>query len=150
MRDVVLAVHIAAGVSGLVTGPLAPLTRGAARRGSALAYVGAVTTVAITACVLVTTAFDQFWWLLPVAVGTQAAVIGGWLAWRTRPPGWPAWCAHLLGGSYVALVTGTMLAVTGQPVFWVLPAVIAQWPIAVAKRRLAHGAEPSVTLLSGR
>jgi hypothetical protein len=44
---------------------------------------------------------------------------------------------HLLGGSYVALTTGLLVAQTGNPVAWVLPAVLGQVPIALAKRRLA-------------
>ncbi|MGY1760014.1 hypothetical protein ACI79G_05295 [Geodermatophilus sp. SYSU D00779] len=36
-------------------------------------------------------------------------------------------------------VTGLLVASTGDPVWWVLPALIGQAPIAVAERRL-HGA----------
>lgn len=142
MHDGILVTHIMAGVIGLVAGPATFLVRGSARAVGAVVYFAAVTTVALTASVLVVSAFDRFWWLLPVAAATQVAVVGGWWAWRARPSHWPGWCAHLLGGSYVALVTGTLLAVTGQPVFWVLPAVVAQWPIAIAKRRLAPRSSP--------
>jgi hypothetical protein len=36
-------------------------------------------------------------------------------------------------------VTGLLVASTGNPVWWVLPPLVGQVPIAVAKRRL-HGA----------
>lgn len=61
------------------------------------------------------------WWLLPFGVLT--------------------WQPHLLGRSYIALTTGALVASTGSPVFWLLPAVVGQLTIAVAERRL-HTARP--------
>ena len=56
---------------------------------------------------------------------------------QARPaPHWPTLQPHLLGGSYIALVTGALIASTGNPVWWVLPALVGQVPIAAAKRRL--------------
>jgi hypothetical protein len=78
-------------------------------------------------------------WLLPVAVATQALAVAGALARRQDWPRWRTMQPHLLGGSYIALVTGLLVASTGNPVWWVLPALVGQVPIAVAKRRL-HGA----------
>ena len=62
--------------------------------------------------------------------------MAGALARRRDWAGWRSWQPHLLGGSYIALVTGVLIAETGQPLFWLLPALVGQWPIAVAKRRL--------------
>ena len=59
----------------------------------------------------------------------------GWPHWRTVQP-------HLLGGSSVALTTGLLVAQTGSPLAWVLPALLGQVPIALAERRLA-GAAPA-------
>lgn len=136
-RDVVLIAHISLGSLGLCLGPAVLVARGRLRRAAARAYQLAVAGVVVSAVVLAVTAFDRLWWLLPIAAATETAALLGALAWRRRRPGWPTACAHLLGGSYVALVTGGLIAGTGNPVFWVLPAVVAQWPIAVAKRRLA-------------
>ncbi len=36
----------------------------------------------------------------------------------------------------IALVTALLVAETGNPLFWFLPAVVGQVPIAMAKRRL--------------
>lgn len=83
MRDAILVVHIVAGVVGLLAGPSALLMRGPGRVRGTLVYFVAVTTVAVTASLLVVTAFDTFWWLLPVAVGTQVAAAGG--GGRGRP-----------------------------------------------------------------
>ena len=136
-RDALLVAHIALGVGGLLLGPAALLARGGLRRPVRIAYLLAVTGVSVTSAGLAATAFGRLWWLLPFAVGTHVAAVSGVLAWRRRRPGWPTACAHLLGGTYVALVTGALVVSTGNPVFWILPALLAQWPIAVAKRRLA-------------
>lgn len=137
IRDAVLVAHVVLGTAGLLLGPAVLLTSDDGRRRAARAYQLAVTGVTASATVLALTAFERLWWLLPVAAATQAALVLGVRAWRRREAGWPTACAHLLGGSYVALVTGVLIAGTGNPVFWLLPAVVAQWPIAVAKRRLA-------------
>lgn len=140
MRDAVLVLHIAFGVVGLVLGPLALAASRAPAR-AADGYKVAVAGVAATAVVLAVTAWDEYWWLIGVAAATEGALLFGLRAWQRRGPGWTTACAHLLGGSYVALVTGALIAFTGVVVFWLLPAVLAQWPIAVAKRRLVEQAE---------
>jgi len=137
IRAGILLVHVLAGTSGLLLGPAVLLTQGRRRHVAARGYQVAVFGVAVSGALLAATAFARLWWLLPIAGGTQAALLLGVRAWRRRAPGWEAASAHLLGGSYVALVTGVLIAGTGNPLFWVLPAVVAQWPIAVAKRRLA-------------
>lgn len=137
MRDAVLGAHIVLGTLGLLFGPAVLLARGRVRHDFACAYQLAVAGVTLSAAVLAATAFSRLWWLLPIAAATEVAALLGLLAWRRRRPGWPTACAHLFGGSYVALVTGVLIARSGNAVFWVLPAVVAQWPIAVAKRRLA-------------
>ena len=136
MRDALLVAHIAVGSVGLVLGPAVLLTRQGLQRWLAKAYLWSVVAVAVTAGVLAVTAFSRLWWLLPVAAATLAAAGLGVRRWQQRPAGWAAACAHLLGGTYVALLTGALIAGTGNPAFWVLPAVVAQVPIAVAKKRL--------------
>lgn len=136
MRDALLVAHIAVGSAGLALGPAVLLTRHRLQRWLAKAYLWSVVAVAISAAMLAATAFSRLWWLPPVAVATLAAAGLGVRSWRQRPARWPLACAHLLGGTYVALLTGALIAGTGNPVFWVLPAVGAQVPIAVAKKRL--------------
>ncbi|WP_231558058.1 hypothetical protein [Modestobacter caceresii] len=103
----------------------------------------AVGVVAVSAGLLAVTD-PSLVWLLPLAVGTEVLAVTGALARRRRWSGWRSWQSHLLGGSYIALVTGVLIAETGNPVCWLLPALIGQLPIAVAKRRLAV-AGPSIT-----
>lgn len=136
MRDALLDAHIVAGTAGLLLGPAFV----AARRWRPLTGPGyqlAVLGVAVSGVGLAMTAWDRLWWLVPVAVATQVSALLGLRIWRRRDPGWTTWMPHVLGGSYVALVTGLMVASTGNPLFWLIPAVVAQWPIAVAKQRLA-------------
>ncbi|MGY1813040.1 hypothetical protein [Blastococcus sp. SYSU D00820] len=132
MPDLLL-VHVVAGAAGLLLGPLWLLARPAgAARALAAAYLVAVAGVAVTGGALAL-ARPGLAWLLPVAVLTGAMAGAGAVARARR---WPLLQAHLLGGSYIALVTALLVVRTGSPVAWVLPALVGQLPIAVAGRRL--------------
>jgi hypothetical protein len=137
VRDVVLHVHVVLGASGLLLGPawLAARLRARSAAGLAAGYQVAVAGIVVSAGVLAVTG-PQLGWLLPVAVATEALAVTGALARRRGWAGWRSWQPHLLGGSYIALVTGVLVAETGNPVCWLLPALVGQVPIAVAKRRL--------------
>jgi hypothetical protein len=141
VRDVALSLHVVLGTGGLLLGPawLAARYRGRSARGLAVAYQAVVAGVAASAGFLAVTD-PQLVWLLPFAVATEALAVTGALARRRGWPGWRSWQPHLLGGSYIALVTGVLIAGTGNPVFWLLPAAVGQLPIALAKRRL-HAAD---------
>jgi hypothetical protein len=137
MADPLLTVHVLAGTAGLLLGPVWLLARrqGSRAEPAAVAYQCSVTVVSTTGAALAVTT-PGLAWLLPVAVLTQALAATGALA---RRRGWRQWAKlqpHLLGGSYIALVTALLVAETGNPLFWFLPAVIGQVPIAMAKRRL--------------
>jgi len=134
IANAVLVGHVVLGASGLLLGPAVLLLVGGRQRVVAAAYFAALTGVTLSATVPAVADLDALWWLLPFAAGTQLSALLGVRAWRRRRPGASA---HLLGGTYVALVTGALVVSTGNPVFWILPALLAQWPIAVAKRRLA-------------
>jgi hypothetical protein len=137
VRELVLHVHVAVGTGALLLGPCWLLARHRGRRagGWAVAYQAGVAAVAVSAGVLAATD-PELRWLLPVAAATEVLAVTGALARRRRWSGWRSWQPHLLGGSYIALVTGLLIAETGNPVFWLLPALVGQLPIAVAKRRL--------------
>lgn len=143
MRDLVLHLHVAVGTAALLLGPCWLLARRRGRRASgwAAAYQAAVAAVVLSAGTLAATD-PQLRWLLPVAAATEVLAVTGALARRRVWPGWRSWQPHLLGGSYIALVTGLLIAQTGNPVFWLLPALAGQLPIAVAKRRL-HALPPT-------
>jgi hypothetical protein len=137
MRDTVLVLHVLAGTAGLLVGPvwLVLRLRGRSGRGAAWAYQLSVAAVVISSAYLAVSA-PGLWWLLPFGVVTETLAVAGALARRRSWPGWRTWQPHLLGGSYIALVTGVLVAGTGNPVFWLVPAVVGQVPIAVSKRRL--------------
>lgn len=117
-----LLAHVVAGGLGLLLGPVAALA--AARRPAyatrlITAYQGAVTVVCVTALGLVALAPATFWWLIPIAVGTQAAII---VARRSGAD--PARRTRLLGGSYVSLVTALLVVSWGNPLAWIVPTVL--------------------------
>ncbi|WP_369132429.1 hypothetical protein [Modestobacter sp. I12A-02662] len=144
MRGTVLSLHVLLGTAGLLLGPawLVARRRGLPARGLAGAYQAAVGSVALSAGFLAVTG-PGLTWLVPVAVATEALAVTGALARRRSWSGWRSWQPHLLGGSYIALVTGVLIAETGNPVFWLIPALVGQVPIAVAKRRLHAVAAPT-------
>jgi hypothetical protein len=137
MPDMLLSVHVLAGTTGLVLGPAWFLVRrhGARAYSAAVAYQSSVAVVSATGAVLAVTT-PGLAGLLPLAVLTQTLAVTGALARRRRWRRWQTLQPHLLGGSYIALVTALLVAETGNPLFWVLPAVVGQAPIAMAKRRL--------------
>jgi|tagenome__1003787_1003787.scaffolds.fasta_scaffold20048938_2 hypothetical protein len=143
MRDSILSLHIVLGTAGLLLGPawLVARRRGRRARGLATGYQVVVGAVALSAGFLAVTG-PGLTWLIPFAVATETLAVTGALARRRKWPGWPTWQPHLLGGSYIALVTGVLIAGTGNPVFWLLPALVGQVPIAVAKRHLHAVATP--------
>lgn len=147
MRDVVLVVHVVLGSAGLLLGPawLLARRRGRPAHGVALGYQAVGAGVALSSGVLAVTD-PKLVWLLPFAVATEVLAATGALARRRGWPGWRSWQPHLLGGSYIALVTGVLIAGTGNPVFWLLPALVGQLPIALAKRRL-HRVDGSTALV---
>lgn len=136
MRTVLLLVHVGAGTLGLLIGPAALALSATRRTPLAVAYHAMIVVVTLTATALVALAPARLWWLLPVAAATQGAAVGAVLVLRRRGPGWTTWYAHLLGGTYIALVTGLLIGTWGEVAAWVLPAVAAQPLIHVAKGRL--------------
>ena len=146
MRSTLLVLHVAAGTAGLLLGPLALLAyrRPSARRRSGLAYLCALVAVALTAVGLAALDITGLWWLVLFAVATPTSALAAIVVRRRQGPSWPTWYAHLMGGSYVALLTGLLAVSWGNPAAWILPAVLAQAPIAVVKTRLRAAAAAQV------
>ncbi len=119
-----LVTHVAAGVAALAFGPLAVLGR---RRSWPArfdpAYQIGVAALAATALGLVALAPARLWWLIPIAVATEAAALGGWWLVRRGPDRWTPWQVRLLGGSYVSLVTALFVVQWGTAVAWLAPSV---------------------------
>ncbi len=126
--SLVLIIHIAAGVSGLVLGPVAMGARkrrgGHTRVGEAYHWV--MLTVCLSALALAIEHWERLWWFVPIAVFSYANALVGYLAAKIR---WRRWLiAHIGGmcGSYIALVTA-LLVVNAQPAplwLWFLPTIV--------------------------
>ena len=120
-RTLLLAIHVGAGVAGLLVGPaaMAAALRGRRRTRAGMAYLAAVTVLTLTAAGLVALRPAALWPFLVLALGTEAAVLA---ARRAGPlPGH----VRLVCGSYVSLVTALAVAGSGGSVLaWVLPPVV--------------------------
>ena len=138
-QGVLLAGHVAAGVAALALGPLAVLGQRNGR-GRALwtAYGLAVTAVTVSALGLVALDPARLWWLIPFAVGTQAAIIGAWWLRRRHTSGWTPALVRLVAGSYVSLVTALLVVSWGSPLAWVLPTVAGIAVIETAAVRVGR------------
>ncbi|MGC9665928.1 hypothetical protein ACNTMW_05155 [Planosporangium sp. 12N6] len=135
MRTVLLAVHIAAGATGLLLGPaimLAPKRPGWHPR-LGLVYQALVALLCLTSIGLV--AFKPWlWWLAVIGVATWAVALAGWWMRRRRPAGWLPMHISLMCGSYISFVTAFLVVNLGldSPVAWVLPTVVGSPLIALA------------------
>jgi len=146
LRDPFLAIHIAAGSTGLILGPLAmraPKLRGPhTRLGETYHWV--MLAVCVSAAGLSILAWRRIWWLLPIAVFSYANALVGYLAVKRRWSGWLR--AHIggMGGSYIALVTALLVVNVGQrlPIVWFLPTVIGSPTIAWVINEVDRGRRP--------
>ena len=124
-----LGVHIALGSLALVAGA-AVLVRG--RLSPELGWVGLVYLwlvlgVCVTAVALVGTDPRSLWWLIGLALLTAVLASVGALAPRWSRPSWARAYAHGTGGSYIALLTATLVVSIDdslQILAWILPTAV--------------------------
>ena len=140
--SLVLIIHIAAGITGLVLGPIAMTAR--KRRGrhtrAGETYHWVMLTVCLSALALALADWDRLWWFVPIAVFSYANALVGYLAVKIRWRGWIK--AHIGGmcGSYIALVTA-LLVVNLQPAplwVWFLPTIVGV-PLIIRTRDPRRG-----------
>jgi uncharacterized membrane protein len=145
LRSVVLPIHIAAGVAGLVLGPLAMTAAKAPGRHTraGAGYQGAVAVVAVSALALAALAWARLWPLAVIAVLTEAAALAGWRLARRRPPGWLPRHVRLVCGSYVSLVTALLVVNWSSPLAWVVPTLVGSPLIARAAARASRRPAPA-------
>jgi uncharacterized membrane protein YeaQ/YmgE (transglycosylase-associated protein family) len=134
LRDPMLAMHITAGTTGLILGPLAmraPKRRGPHTRMGEI-YHWVMLAVCVSALSLTIVAWPRLWWFLLIIAFSYANALVGYLAAKRRRPGWLR--AHIggMGGSYIALVTALLVVNVGQtlPIVWFLPTIVGT-PIIV-------------------
>ena len=146
LRTVLLALHVAAGTSGIVLGPLVlwRLIRRSSRQGRRLeaAYLMAVAVVCVSAIGLVLNNVTAFWWLGPIAALTGGAAYGAHRLRRLAGRAARTRRTRLLGGTYVALVTALLVVSVGGWLSWVLPSVVGVATVeyvANVQRRFPEG-----------
>ena len=149
LHTAVLAVHITAGVAGLILGPFAIRPARHGRRGKGTRpYVVTVTVLTTSAVALAIVRWHALWPFALIAVATEAAVVASWWVAERRRPGWLPWHVRLLGGSYVSLVTALLVVSWGTLLAWVVPSVVGA---TLVERAAAHaaGEERRLTVLAG-
>src|SRR5689334_18665799 len=132
----VLAVHVAAGLTGVGAATVACVARkrpGVHPRWGRV-YLWALGVVAVTAVAMAVIRWPADAHLAAIAVVAGGLGAFGWWARRRHRPGWPVRHAIGLGGSFAALLTGfyvdngPRLPVWDRlphPVYWLLPSAVA-------------------------
>ena len=137
VHGVILGVHIAAGVLGLVLGPVAVARTG---RRWLPAYQWSVLVVSASALGLAAMDVSGLWPFALLAVGTAALVIGGQRTDR------PDVFVRLTGGSYISLVTALLVVSWGSPAAWLLPTLLGiplvEW-FAARARPIPDAVQPA-------
>lgn len=150
--SVLLGVHVTAGAAALVLGPLAVFAshRLPWRLVLATGYQIAVAVLTTTALGLVGLDPGRLWWLVPFAIGTEAAVLAGWWLGHDVTVGGrvqvtPA-RVRLMGGSYVSLSTALLVVSWGSSVpAWVLPSLVGVLVVETAAARAGRGRDVHVS-----
>lgn len=153
MVTLLLVLHIGLGAAGLLLGPLA---MGAAKRHGLHTRTGEIyhwtmLGVCLTAAALALTDWARLWWFVPVAAGSYAFALVGYVAAKRRWRGWLG--AHVTGqgGSYIAMVTAVLVVnwqlLTGVPGRsslwpWVLPTLLGTPLIAWLNAEIQRGRRP--------
>ena len=153
MHTVALAVHVAAGTTGLVLGPVimfAPKRGGSVHTKLGEAYHWVFLVLFISAVALAILDPDV-WWLGLVGAFSYSFALRGYLAAKRRRPGWVLAHVSGQGGSYIAMTTALLVvnwnAVSNfnSPVSilpWLLPTIIGSPIIAWVSSQIAMGKRP--------
>ncbi len=153
ITNLVLSVHIALGTVGLILGPIAMQARkrpGLHTR-SGEWYHWVMLGMCVSAGMLACLDWQRIWWFLPIAGGSYALALVGYVAAKCRWNGWLR--AHITGqgGSYIAMVTAVFVvnweALSGtrgvlSPWPWVLPTILGSPFIAWVTREVVRGRRP--------
>ncbi len=150
MFAIVLAVHVVAGLTCVVSGTLAATARKRAGRHpiSGRVYLFGLGLVFVTATLMALMRWREDAHLFFIAVAAFGLGLFGFGARRRRRPGWPRWHGIGMGGSFVALLTGfyvdngARLPVWDRlphALYWLLPSAVGVPLIWWALHRFAAG-----------
>jgi hypothetical protein len=126
VHTVVLVIHIAAGVVGVLVGPPVLYAAAGGRVGRlAGAYHASVLLVCVSAGALAALDFARLWWFVLIAAASYGFALSAYVAARSRRPGWLPRYIRGQGGAYIALWTAiVVVSVPDLPVVWLVPAVV--------------------------
>jgi hypothetical protein len=140
VRDILLALHIAAGSIGLLLLPVIIIgAKGTPRhRRLGRGFLWCLRAVAATAAGLAIIDFARLWWFLLIATFSLALGEVGSRGWRRQPFG-PAVSQHLagMGGAAIAFVTAVLVVNFGMlsVAAWIAPTLIGSPIIAIVTAR---------------
>jgi len=126
-RGVILTVHIAAGVIGLLVGPFALAQALRARRPTRLGatYHAAVLVVCLTAVGLTLYDWSGLWFFVPISVASYLFVLWGRRAAASGGDRWYRGVLRGYGGAWIALWTAVLVVSANEwPVTWLIPTVL--------------------------
>jgi hypothetical protein len=129
-----LAVHIAAGTTGVVAGVVATTARKQPGRHprAGTVYLYAITGVFVTATIMAAIRWREDWHLFFIATVAFGLAMLGWWARRRRPDRWMLWHGSAMAGSYIALFTGFYVDNGSQLPLWRLLPHVLYWLIPAA------------------
>jgi FtsH-binding integral membrane protein len=137
-----LLAHILMGTGALLLGPVAMLARKArgwhTRAGEI--YHTLVLGVCVTAVALAILGWDRSAAFLPIAIGSYAFALVGYVTAKLRFSGWLRIHVVGQGGSYIAMTTALLVVNLGRESFWAwaLPTLVGTPLIVWAIRRISR------------
>jgi hypothetical protein len=107
------------------------------------AYHWVMLAVCLSATALALLHLSRLWWFLPIAAGSYAFALLGYLAAKLRWRGWLRAHVSGQGGSYIALVTALLVVNLGGPlIIWFLPTMVGSPLTAWVNYQVATGRRP--------
>ena len=147
IHGAVLTFHIACGIGALILGPVAMWARKTPGRHTRAGeiYHWLFFGIFISTCVLVFLNWERLWWFLPIAFGSYAFALLGYMSARLR---WNNWLRfHLIGqgSSYIAMTTAVLVVNFGIYSWWAwaLPTIVGTPLITWITREVALGRRPN-------
>ena len=153
MVEISLIIHIGSGFIAIALGLIVMRSRkhyGIHTKGGVL-YHWLMFAVCLTAVLLCVVAWPRIWWLLPVAIGSYALALLGYLSARSRWQNWLPLHVSCQGGSFIALITAFLIVnwefLTGEVGLysvwaWIIPTLVGTPIIMWVQREIALGRRP--------